>query len=100
MEESKGQASTLSDTGSQSDSSFEARQPQALLNGPTEITDALSSRATLEESKNEIKHSSLDAESDFSGLACDSIFMLGQANDTTMDDSKCDSDQLLQVKDK
>ena len=41
----------MSDCGSQSDSSFEARQPQAQTSLPT--TDAPSPRVNLEEAKDE-----------------------------------------------
>ena len=91
------QARTMSDSGSQSDSSFEARQPQATE--ASETIDKPSSSVNLEESKIQMEKSTIDAESGITGLVGKSDIELGIVSHVLTDDCKCGRDHLLQVKD-
>ena len=83
----------MSDTGS--DSSFEARQPQALFDGASQTIDASSPSANPSEINNQTNNA-LGAQTDITGQVVDeSDFKLGLVAHASMDDCKCGRDRLL-----
>ena len=101
MVESKNQkeVGSISDDGCQSDSSFEAKQPQALAKGTwrTSIGDAHSSNGTFEERKDQMDAALDTAQSDISAQVIETDFQQGLIDLKTMDDSKSSKDHMIMI---